>query len=60
MQIFHDLKELRTFAMLAEELSFTQVAARQNTVQSAISAQIAKLETSLGQELVSRGRGKKV
>lgn len=60
MQIFQHLKELRTFAMLAEELSFTQVAARQNTVQSAISAQIAKLEASLGQELVSRGRGKKV
>ncbi|MEM9270887.1 MAG: LysR family transcriptional regulator [Pseudomonadota bacterium] len=55
-----DPKELRTFAMLADELSFTKVAARQNTVQSAISAQITRLESSLGQQLVSRGRGKKV
>lgn len=60
MEILFDLKELRTFAMLANELNFTQVAARQNTVQSAISAQISKLEESLGQQLVSRGRGKKV
>lgn len=60
MTILSDLKELRTFAMLADELSFTAVAARQNTVQSAISAQISKLETNLGQQLVSRGRGKKV
>ncbi|MEM6594891.1 MAG: LysR family transcriptional regulator [Pseudomonadota bacterium] len=60
MEILFDLKELRSFAMLADELSFTEVAARQNTVQSAISAQISKLEDSLGQQLVSRGRGKKV
>lgn len=60
MEIYFDLKELRSFAMLADELSFTQVAERQNTVQSAISAQINKLEASLGQQLVSRGRGKKV
>lgn len=57
MQILFDLRELQTFALVAEELSFTAVAARQNTVQSAISAQIRKLETGLGQRLVSRGRG---
>ncbi len=60
MKISFDLRELQTFAMLSEELSFTAVAARQNTVQSAISAQINKLEANLGQRLVSRGRGKKV
>lgn len=60
MKISLDHKELFTFAMLAEELSFTAVAVRQNTVQSAISVQISKLEANLGQQLVSRGRGKKV
>lgn len=60
MKISFDTRELRTFAMLADELNFTAVAERQNTVQSAISAQISKLEASLGQQLVSRGRGKKV
>ncbi|MEM9522657.1 MAG: LysR family transcriptional regulator [Pseudomonadota bacterium] len=60
MKISFDLRELQTFGMLADELSFTAVAARQNTVQSAISAQISKLEANLGQHLVSRGRGKKV
>ena len=60
MEINFNLSDLRTFAILADELSFTNVAARQNTVQSAISAQITKLENSLGLQLVSRGRGKKV
>lgn len=60
MEILFDLKELRTFAALAETLSFTDVALRLNTVQSAVSAQINKLEAGLGQQLVSRGRGKKV
>ncbi|QBY02553.1 LysR family transcriptional regulator [Rhodophyticola sp. CCM32] len=60
MEILFDLKELRTFALLAETLSFTDVALRLNTVQSAVSAQINKLEAGLGQQLVSRGRGKKV
>lgn len=60
MKIYFDLRELQTFASLAEELSFTVVAEKQNTVQSAISAQISKLEARIGQRLVSRGRGKKV
>ena len=60
MEILPEIRELRTFAMLADELSFTRVATRQNTVQSAISAQISKLEGSLKQQLVSRGRGKNV
>ena len=60
MKILFDLKELRAFALLAETLSFTDVALRLNTVQSAISAQINKLEDGIGQQLVSRGRGRKV
>lgn len=60
MEILFDHKQLRTFASLAETLSFTDTAARLNTVQSAVSAQINKLEIGLGQQLVSRGRGKKV
>ncbi len=57
MQISYDLNALQTFVLVAEDLSFTTVADRKNTVQSAISAQIKKLENALGQTLVSRGRG---
>ncbi len=52
-----DHRELYTFALVADDLNFTTVAARQNTVQSAISAQINKLEVTVGQRLVARGRG---
>ena len=57
MQILFGLRELQTFVLVAEDLSFTTVAEKQNTVQSAISAQIRKLEANLGQTLVARGRG---
>lgn len=57
MKILFGLNEVQTFVMVAEELSFTAVAEKRNTVQSAISAQIRKLEQTLGQRLVSRGRG---
>ena len=57
MKISFDLGTLLTFVMVAEDLSFTIVAEKRHTVQSAISAQIKKLEASLGQRLVSRGRG---
>ncbi|WP_394691123.1 LysR family transcriptional regulator [Hoeflea sp.] len=43
--------------MVADELSFTAVAEKRNTVQSAISTQIKNLEVALDQRLVSRGRG---
>lgn len=58
--IYPDLKLLKTFVMVAEDLSFTSVADRRNTVQSAISSHIKKLEDALGQTLVSRGRGKEM
>lgn len=57
MKIYLDLNTLQTFALVADELNFTTVADKQNTVQSAISAQIKKLEMMLGQQLISRGRG---
>ena len=57
MKISFDLNILQSFVMVADELSFTTVADKRNTVQSAISSQIRKLETALGQTLVSRGRG---
>ena len=57
MHILFDLSTLQSFVMVADELSFTAVAEKRHTVQSAISAQIKKLEATLGQRLVSRGRG---
>ncbi len=57
MEILFDLNALKTFSLVAQDLNFTVVAKRRNTVQSAISAQIKKLEMSLGQPLLSRGRG---
>lgn len=57
MKISFDLNTLQTFVMVAEELSFTTVAEKRHTVQSAISTQMKKLETALGQTLITRGRG---
>lgn len=57
MKIYPDTNTLLTFVMVAEDLSFTAVADRRNTVQSAISTQIRRLEETVGQRLVSRGRG---
>lgn len=58
MAISFDLNTLSIFVQVAQDLNFTVVAERRNTVQSAVSAQIKKLEHSLGQPLLSRGRGK--
>ncbi|MEM8730207.1 MAG: LysR substrate-binding domain-containing protein [Pseudomonadota bacterium] len=52
-----DLNALRTFVLVADDLNFTTVAARRNTVQSAISAQVKRLEDTTGKTLVARGRG---
>ncbi|WP_299965469.1 LysR family transcriptional regulator [uncultured Roseobacter sp.] len=57
MTISFDLNTLKTFLLVAQHLNFTIVAGKRHTVQSAVSAQIRKLEASLGQPLVSRGRG---
>jgi molybdate transport repressor ModE-like protein len=48
---------LRSFAFIAEEGSFTRAAERVGRTQSAVSMQIQRLETLLGQQLLTRGKG---
>lgn len=48
---------LRAFVYIAEEGSFTRAGQRSGRTQSAVSMQLQRLETQLGQVLVSRGRG---
>jgi len=55
-QVALDPRRLACFVALAEELHFTRAAARLRLTQSALSQQIAKLETELGVALVARGR----
>ena len=57
LSIMLDTKTLLTFVVLAQERNFTRVAAKRHTTQSAISAQIRKLEDRVGKTLVARGRG---
>ncbi|WP_162199379.1 LysR family transcriptional regulator [Kiloniella litopenaei] len=52
-----DLNALKSFVMVAEALNFTKVAERRNTVQSAISSHVTKLESELDRTLIIRGRG---
>ena len=52
-----DLNALRSFVLAAETLNFSVAAERRNTVQSAISAHIRKLEDELQRALFVRGRG---
>lgn len=54
-----ELRHLRYFLALAEELSFTQAAKRLHTVQSSLSQQIKDLEQEVGMDLVDR-KGKKI
>lgn len=51
---------LRSFAFIAEEGSFTRAAARVGRTQSALSMQLRRLETQLGQTLLLRGKGSAV
>jgi DNA-binding transcriptional LysR family regulator len=48
---------LRAFVLIAEGHSFTQAATVVGRTQSAISMQIRRMEDSLGQRVLSRGRG---
>ena len=49
-----ELRHLRSFLVLAEELNFTKAAARLNMVQQALSAQMRQLEEELGVTLFVR------
>src|SRR6266567_4182583 len=49
-----DLKWLRSFVVVAEEASFTRAASRVHVAQPGVSAQVRRLESELGQQLLDR------
>ena len=49
-----DLRHLRYFQAIAEELSFSRAARRLNVVQPALSRALKELEAELGMEVIAR------
>jgi DNA-binding transcriptional LysR family regulator len=52
-----DIDLLRTFALIAEEGSFTRAAERVGRTQSAVSLQVQRLEALVGHRVFVRGKG---
>src|SRR5579864_5915221 len=49
-----ELHQLEYFVAVVEEASFTRAAARVHVAQPGVSAQVRRLETELGQQLLDR------